>query len=143
MAPSARSGGAYYVLWMFSASYVRQLPCVSILNIGNAQPANFTYTYGPPHDITSHGPRLNLPPPTPRAVAIGAFKWGERQSWGRYAGFLRPYRRARRPGRTTILAPFPGDFAQPPGDFAQPVPELDPYPADPGATREKNPPKCL
>jgi Tol biopolymer transport system component len=41
-------------------------------------------------------------------------KWSERQSWGRYAGFLQPYRRARRPGPTTILAPFPADFAQPP-----------------------------
>src|SRR5215204_4572094 len=50
IAPSARSGGpttggAYFLLWMFSVSYVRQLPCVSILNIRNAQPANFTYTH--------------------------------------------------------------------------------------------------
>jgi hypothetical protein len=57
MAPSARSGGAYYVLWMFSVSYVRQLPCVSILNLRNAQSQVISpTTYGPPHAINKARP---------------------------------------------------------------------------------------
>ena len=116
MAPSARSGGAYYVLWILSVSCLRQLPCVSILNIRIAQSqlispthiwATARYTQGSARDLIS---------PLRKASGRGyrSIKWSERQSWGRYAGFLLPYRRARRPGPTTILAPFPADFAQPP-----------------------------
>jgi Tol biopolymer transport system component len=62
------------------------------------------------------GTARSLIPPFRKASGRGyrGIKWSERQSWGRYAGFLQPYRRARRPGPTTILAPFPADFAQPP-----------------------------
>src|SRR5829696_5160251 len=59
---------------MFSVSYIRQLPCASILNIRNAQ----SQVISPTHiwatarykQATARG--LISPPPTPRAVAIGA-----------------------------------------------------------------------
>ena len=116
MAPSARSGGAYNVLWMFSVSYVRQLPCVCILNLRNAQSQVISPTHIWATARYKQGTARGLISPLRKASGRGyrGIKWSERQSWGRYAGFLRPYRRARRPGRTTILAPFPGDFAQPP-----------------------------
>jgi Tol biopolymer transport system component len=62
------------------------------------------------------GTARSLISPFRKATGRGyrGIKWSERQSWGRYAGFLQPYRRARRPGPTTIFAPFPADFAQPP-----------------------------
>jgi hypothetical protein len=50
IAPSAGSGGpttggAKYVLWMLSVSYVRQLRVRLYLEHKNGHPANFTYTH--------------------------------------------------------------------------------------------------
>jgi hypothetical protein len=116
MAPSARSGGAYYVLQMFSVSYVRQLPCVSILNIRNAQSQVISPTHTWATARYKQATARGLISPLRKASGRGyrSIMWGDSQSWGRYAGFLRPYRRARRPGHSTILVPFPADFAQPP-----------------------------
>jgi len=100
---------------MLPVSYVRQLPVRLYLELKKrAEPVDFTYTHMGHRTIqTSQGPTLDLPLRRLRTWLTG-IKWGERQSWGRYAGFLLPYRRARRPVRTTILASFPADFAQPP-----------------------------
>jgi hypothetical protein len=109
MAPSARSGGAYNVLWMFSVSYVRQLPCVCILNLRNAQSQVISPTHIWATARYKQATARGLISPLRKASGRGyrGIKWSERQSWGPYAGFLQPYRRARRPGPTTILAPFP------------------------------------
>ena len=57
IAPSARSGapttgGASYVLWMFSIFYVRQLPVRLYLeHKKRSEPGNFTYTHTGHHTI--------------------------------------------------------------------------------------------
>jgi hypothetical protein len=73
MALSARFGGTYYVLWMFSVSYVRQLPCVSIWNIRIAQSQLIspTHIWATARYKLGSARSLISPSVKPRAVAIG------------------------------------------------------------------------
>ena len=90
MAPSARSGGAYNVLWMFSVSYVRQLPCVCILNLRNAQ----SQVISPTHiwatarykQATARG--LISPLRKASAVAIGALSGANARVGGHTQDFF-------------------------------------------------------
>jgi hypothetical protein len=101
---------------MLSVSYVRQLPVRLYLEPKKHSGQLISPTHIWATARYKQGTARGLISPLREASGLDyrGIKWGERQSWGRYAGFLQPYRRARRPGPTTILAPFPADFAQPP-----------------------------